>query len=202
MPKFEVIDVAQDEDRFDNLAEGLQRSVKGMLLRVGVESPEDFRGSRLLEFDGCNESEDVVPVILDDLSVDIARRGDFDLCAIPDPSALEGVKPLAFEVLDPGCIREPQQMHGPKNHLTIAVSVGRMDVAFHHIVVHKAVDHVGALPLGGTDDCRVKQQVPLVDKAVDANTFAFTEVFERMVRVEGLDLNLELLPSLEVCNTS
>jgi len=40
----------------------------------------------------------------------------------------------------------------------------------------------------------VKQQVPLVDKAVDANTFAFTEVFERMVRVEGLDLNLELLP--------
>src|SRR5260221_10864249 len=103
-----------------------------------VESPEDFRGSRLLEFDGCNESEDVVPVIFDDLSVDIARRGDFDLCAIPDPSALEGVKPLAFEVVDPGCIREPQQMHGPKNHLTIPVSVGGMDVAFHYIVVHKA----------------------------------------------------------------
>jgi hypothetical protein len=54
-----------------NLAEGLQRSVKGMLLRVGVESPEDFRGSRLLEFDRCNESEDGVPVIFDELSVDI-----------------------------------------------------------------------------------------------------------------------------------
>ena len=173
-----------------------------MLFGVGIESPEDLRGSRLLEFDGCNESENIVPVVFDDLGVDIARRGDFGLCAIPAPSALKGVKPLAFEVLDSRCIREPQQMHGPKNHLTIAVSVGRMDVAFHHIVVHKAVDHVGALPLGGTDDCRVKQQVPLVDKAVDANTFAFTEVFERMVRVEGLDLNLELLPSLEVCNTS
>src|SRR5260221_611296 len=73
LPKLEVIDIAQDEDRFDNLAEGLQRSVKRMLLRVGVESPEDFRGSRLLEFDGCNESEDVVPVIFDDLSVDTAR---------------------------------------------------------------------------------------------------------------------------------
>ena len=40
LPKLEVIDIAQDEDRLDNLAEGLQRSVKGMLLRVGVESPE------------------------------------------------------------------------------------------------------------------------------------------------------------------
>src|SRR5260370_16385326 len=105
-------------------------------------------------------------------SVDIARRGDFGLCAIPAPSALEGVKPLAFEVLDSGCIREPQQMHGPKNHLTIAVSVGRMDVAFHHIVVHKAVDHVGALPLGGTDDCQANQQVPPVYKAVYSHTLA------------------------------
>src|SRR5258708_34927498 len=63
---------------------------------------------------------------------------------------------MAFEVLDPGCIREPQQMHGPKNHLTIPVSVGGMDVAFHYIVVHKAVDHVGALSFSGTDDCRVQ----------------------------------------------
>jgi hypothetical protein len=37
-------------------------------------------------------------------------------------------------------------MYGPKNHLTIAVSVGRMDIAFHHIVVHKAVDHIKANP--------------------------------------------------------
>ncbi len=35
--------------------------------------------------------------------------------------------------------------------------------------------------------------MPLVDKAVDANTFAFAEVFERVVRFEGLDLNLKLL---------
>ena len=53
---------------------------------------------------------------------------------------------------------------------------------FTTFVVHKAVDHVGALPLGGTDDCRVKQQVPLIDKAVDANAFAFAEVFERMCK--------------------
>ena len=128
-----------------------------MLLGVGVESPEDLRSSRLLEFDRCNESENIVPVVFNELGVDIARGGDFELCAIPAPSALEGVKPLAFEILDSGCIREPQQMHGPKNHLTMAVGVGRMDVAFHHIVVHKAINHVGALPLGGTDDCRVKQ---------------------------------------------
>ena len=146
MPKFEVIDVAQDEDRFDNFAEGLQGSVEGMLLGVGVESPEDLRSSRLLEFDRCNESENIVPVVFNELGVDIARGGDFELCAIQAPSALEGVKPLAFEILDSGCIREPQQMHGPKNHLTIAVGVGRMDVAFHHIVVHKAINQVGALP--------------------------------------------------------
>jgi hypothetical protein len=63
LPKFEVIDVPQDEDRFDNLAEGLQRSVEGVLFGVGVESTEDLRGSRLLEFNGCNESENIVPVV-------------------------------------------------------------------------------------------------------------------------------------------
>ena len=43
-----------------------QRSVEGMLLGVGVESPEDLRGSDLLEFDGCNESENIVPVVFDE----------------------------------------------------------------------------------------------------------------------------------------
>src|ERR1700730_1027609 len=90
LPKFEVIDVAQDEDRFNNFAEGLQRSVEGMLFGVGVESPEDLRGGCLLEFDGCNESEKIVPVVFDDLGVDVAGRGDFGLCAIPALSDLEG----------------------------------------------------------------------------------------------------------------
>jgi hypothetical protein len=75
LPKFEVIDVAKDEDRFDNLAEALQRSVEGMLFGGGVESPEDLRGSRLLEFDGCNESENIVPVVFGDLGIDLAREG-------------------------------------------------------------------------------------------------------------------------------
>src|SRR5271165_4272829 len=108
LPKFEVIDVAQDEDRLYNLAEGLQRSVEGMLFGVGVEPPEDLRGGGLLEFDGCNESKNIVPVFFDDLGVDIARRGDFGLCAVPAHLALEGVEPLAYEVLDSGCVREPQ----------------------------------------------------------------------------------------------
>ena len=85
-----------------------------MLFGVGIESPEDLRGSRLLEFDGCNESEDVVPVIFDDLSVDIARRGDFDLCVIPDPSALEGVSRWRLRFLIRGAYENPNKCMVPK----------------------------------------------------------------------------------------
>jgi hypothetical protein len=68
-----------------------------------------------------------------------------------------------------------------------------VDVALDHVVVHQAVDDVGTLALGGADDGRVEQQVPLVDEAVDADAFALAEVLERVVGVERVGANLELL---------
>ena len=38
------------------------------------------------------------------------------------------------------------------------------------------------------------EQIPLVAEAIDAHTLAFTEIFERIVGVEGVDTHLEFLP--------
>ena len=44
--------------------------------------------------------------------------------------------------------------------------IGRVDVAFHNVVVHQAVDDVGGFPFGGSDDGGVEQEMPLVDEVV------------------------------------
>ncbi len=42
LAEFDVVDISQDENRFDNLAELFQRFVQGMLLRVRIESLEQL----------------------------------------------------------------------------------------------------------------------------------------------------------------
>jgi hypothetical protein len=81
-----------------------------MLFGVGVESPEDLRGSRLLEFDGCNESENIVPVVLPPPG----GSGPEISPTTPEAAAAAAHDQAETErvelVLDSGCIREPQQM--------------------------------------------------------------------------------------------
>ena len=70
---------------------------------------------------------------------------------------LEDRETLSLEVLDPGGVGEAEQVHGPEDGLGVAVRVRGVDVAPDHVVVHQAVDDVGALALGGADDGRVEQ---------------------------------------------
>ncbi len=42
LAEFDVVDISQDENRFDNLAELFQRFVQRMLLRVRIESLEQL----------------------------------------------------------------------------------------------------------------------------------------------------------------
>jgi hypothetical protein len=79
-------------------------------------------------------------------------------------------------------------VHGPEDCFCVAVRVCGVDVALDHVVVHQAVNDVGALALGGADDRRVEQQMSLVDEAVDADAFALAEVLERVVGVSRAGL--------------
>lgn len=56
LSELRVIDVLEDEDGFDNLAELFQSPVEDVLFRVGVESFEELRGRRVLELDGRDEA--------------------------------------------------------------------------------------------------------------------------------------------------
>ena len=46
-----------------------------MVLGVGVEAAKQIGRGGLLEFDGGDESEDIVPVFPDEFGVDVAVRG-------------------------------------------------------------------------------------------------------------------------------
>ena len=87
LPQGEVIDVAQDEQRLDDLAEGLERLVERMLAGIGIEPPEDVGRGVFLELDGCDESQQIVPVLTDQGVV--ARLVGLDAPAFvrPGPSA-------------------------------------------------------------------------------------------------------------------
>ena len=51
LPQGEIIDIAQDEQRLDDLPEGFQGLVERVLARIRIEPPEDVGGCVLLEFD-------------------------------------------------------------------------------------------------------------------------------------------------------
>jgi hypothetical protein len=52
--QFNLVDVPQDEDRFDDLAKGFQRPIQRVLLRIGIESPEDLRGGSFFRVSSGN----------------------------------------------------------------------------------------------------------------------------------------------------
>ncbi len=68
-----------------------------------------------------------------------------------------------------------------------------MNIAFDDIIMHQAVDDIGAFTVGGTDNNRMPEQVPLVDKAIDAHPLDFAKIFEGMVCVERIGTHLEFL---------
>jgi hypothetical protein len=60
-----------------------------VLLGVGIEPAEDVRGGRLLEFDGGDEAQDVVPELNDVILIDVALRLDLPARAIDGLAAPE-----------------------------------------------------------------------------------------------------------------
>ena len=90
LPQAQVIDIAQDEQRFDDLAEGFQGLIERMLSGIGIQPPEDVGRGVLLELDGGNEAQQRIPVLADQGLIDGFVRGD-DPIMIPRPVLLEDV---------------------------------------------------------------------------------------------------------------
>ena len=76
LAQFNLINVAQDEDGFDNLAKAFQCSIQRVLLRIGVEASENLRGGCLLQLYSRYQAQDVVLILFDELGVDVTRRFD------------------------------------------------------------------------------------------------------------------------------
>ena len=80
-------------------------------------------------------------------------HGGVLIAPVPTP---EDIESLTFEVLETGRVGDAQQMAGAKDGFAVAKRIGGMNVAFDHLIVHQAIDHVGAL----ATRCPEHQRVP------------------------------------------
>jgi len=61
------------------------------------------------------------------------------------------------------------------------------------LVMHQAVDDIGAFPLGRAEDGGVPQQVTFVAEGVGGHNLLLAEIFERVVGIQGVNAHLEFL---------
>ena len=74
LTEFDVIDYAQNEIGFWNLAELFQRLIQRVLLRIGIEPPKELRGRGLLQLDRRDKSQNLIPLRFDEGFFDVAIR--------------------------------------------------------------------------------------------------------------------------------
>jgi len=150
LPWSRIVDVAQDEEGLDDLPEGLQGLIQGMLPRVRVQPPKDVRGGVLLEFDGGHKAQKVVPVFMDNCLIDgpVWPNGPVGVGLL---FWFEDVQGLFADALDAWGKGEPQQMGQAEDSLGVAVSVGGMDITFHDVIVHEPIDDIGAFAIRHAD---------------------------------------------------
>ncbi len=61
LAQLNLVDVAENEGGLDDLAKGFQRPIQRVLLRIGIESPKNFRGGGFFEHDRRDQAQNVVP---------------------------------------------------------------------------------------------------------------------------------------------
>src|SRR5450631_2209397 len=108
-------------------------------------------------------------------------HGGVLIAPVPTP---EDIESLTFEVLETGRVGDAQQMAGAKDGFAVAKRIGGMNVAFDHLIVHQAIDHVGALAIRCAEHQRVPKRIAFVAKGVDADALFLANVFEGVVGVE------------------
>jgi hypothetical protein len=150
-----LVDRTQNEQTLQGLPEGLHSLVEAVVPGIGIESTEDIRCGRFLEFNRGDEAQDVVPELNDVILIDVALRFDLPSRAIDGLAIPKYLASLPLEVLEPRRVGDADQITGGKDRLAVAKRIGGMDVAFDHLVVHQAIDHESALPVRGAKHQRV-----------------------------------------------
>lgn len=96
----EIVLVAPDEQRLDDLSERLERLAERMLAGTGIEPPEDVRSGVFLEFDGRGKPQRTVPVLADQGVLARLLRLDAPASFRPSllPEDVEGQLAIALDV--------------------------------------------------------------------------------------------------------
>ena len=76
LPQHRIVGDPENEQRFRDLPEGLQRPIEAVLFRVRVEPAKQVRGRHFLEFDGCDHAQDFIPLLKHNLVIRIASGLD------------------------------------------------------------------------------------------------------------------------------
>src|SRR3984893_3208025 len=76
LPQHRIVDHLKDKQRFRNLSKRLQRPIEGVLLRVRVEPAKQVRSRHLLELDGRDHAQDLIPLLNHNLVIGVASGLD------------------------------------------------------------------------------------------------------------------------------
>ena len=99
LSQFDIIDVAQDEQGFDDLPEGFKCLVKCMLTGIGIEPSENIRCGIFLQLDGGNQAEQIISIITDQSFIDGFVWCDFPVLIRP-ALGFEDVENLLAQAFD------------------------------------------------------------------------------------------------------
>lgn len=97
-----------------------------MLLRIGIEVSENLRGGCLLQLYSRYQAQDVVPILFDELGIDVTRGFDLPRRTVDVAAAFVGIQPLALEVFEPRGIGKPEQVANAENGLTETKGIRRV----------------------------------------------------------------------------
>src|ERR1700730_14879898 len=95
LPEHRIVDHLKDKQRFRNLSKRLQRPIEGVLLRVRVEPAEQIRSRHLLELDGRDHAQDLIPLLNHNLVIGVASGLDLPGGAVYPLAVPEDIGQLA-----------------------------------------------------------------------------------------------------------
>jgi hypothetical protein len=75
----------------------------------------------------------------------------------------------------------------------VPVGVGGVDIAFDHLVVHQAINDISGFAFSGADDRGMEMEVAFVNERVGTHATPVPKVLERVIGVERIHRDLELL---------
>ena len=75
------------------LAKAFQCPIQRVLLRIGIEASENLRGGCLLQLYSRYQAQDVVPILFDELGIDVTRGFDLPRRAVDVAAAFESIQP-------------------------------------------------------------------------------------------------------------